>query len=103
MLLPIDTPSGGNAFPIFGFDAATSSTVAYLIWYTPDMPSTSQIYWSEVDQYAYVTFVDNNLTTQHAMTIGGLKPNTTYLFQAVSTDAEGHISYSNMIIKTTKP
>lgn len=77
--------------------------MAYLIWYTPDAASTSQVYWGDSPQLANMSFVDTTMTTQHSVVLGGLVPNTTYYFQAVSVDAQGRVSYSSLIMKTTKP
>lgn len=102
--MPSPTPTADpQAFQIQGFDAATNSSQAFLIWYTPSNPSTSQVYWGTSPQLGHMSMVDTNKVTNHAVTINGLTPATVYYFQAVSVDGSGHMSVSNMIMKTTKP
>lgn len=87
---------------INGFDAATGRDTAFLIWYTPGMPSTSRVYWGETPDAANATAMDMSKVENHSMTISGLKPNTVYYFQAVSVNDSGYTATSNMIVKTTK-
>jgi hypothetical protein len=84
-----------------GFDGAVTSTSVTLIWYTPGSPSTSQVDWGTDATVSNTSPLDNTLTENHSVTIGGLSPNTTYYFQAWSTDASGGIGYSQVMVKTT--
>ncbi|HRK01702.1 MAG TPA: fibronectin type III domain-containing protein [Oligoflexia bacterium] len=99
---PTPTPGGQSDFNTFGFDAATSSNSAYLLWYTPGHASTSQVYWGTTPQLGNASEVNNALTETHELTLMGLEPGTTYYFQSVSIDANGGRSYSQIISKTTK-
>lgn len=100
---PSPTPTATPVpFAINGFDAATARDTAYLIWYTPGSPSTSQVLWGESPDQMVATNVDTALVENHSMTISGLRPNTTYYFQAISTNESGYTSYSSIIVKTTK-
>jgi len=99
----IPTVDPNNTFPIYGFDAAASISAAYVIWSTPNDPSTSIVFWGESpDALNNMTPENSNLVTVHEVIIGGLIPNTTYYFQAVSYDAQGRVSVSQVISKVTK-
>jgi phosphodiesterase/alkaline phosphatase D-like protein len=46
---------------------------------------------------------DPNITTNHALTVSGLAPNTTYYFQATSADSTGQAHSSQILSVTTLP
>lgn len=86
-----------------GFDAATARTEAYVIWYTPGTPSTTQVRYGTSPAMENMTVLDSNRVENHGVTIPGLDPGTTYYFQAVSVNESGYESTSGVIVKTTKP
>jgi hypothetical protein len=90
-------------FTIYGFDAAMATNTAYLIWYTPGTASSSQVLYDTSPALNNASVMDPTMVETHNLTLNGLQPNTTYYFQAVSVDANGNVSYSNVIQKTTKP
>jgi peroxiredoxin len=63
-----------------------SSTVT---WQT-DRPATSQVEYGETDVYSLSASSDEEVGTDHLVTLTDLKPNTTYHFRAKSKDASGN-------------
>jgi hypothetical protein len=110
---PVGTISGGNVTTItvtcypaelvpVGLDGTPGQTSVVLIW-TTGIPSTSAVYWDDSLALANVTPVDNNLVTDHTVAVGGLRPNTAYLFEAVSMDDLGRTAVSPPIVFITTP
>jgi peroxiredoxin len=66
-----------------------TETSATITWRT-DEPSTSQVMLCETDGGCTWTEPDENLATDHSVYMSDLKPNTTYHFTAISTDARGN-------------
>ena len=64
----------------------TESTVT---WQT-DKPATSQVEYGENESYSLITPPNEELTNCHSITLGNLKPNTSYHFRAKSKDADGN-------------
>jgi len=64
-----------------------TQTGAVITWQT-DKPSTSQAMTCEPEGGCIWTELDENLVTNHSVSISNLKPNTTYHVTATSTDAE---------------
>ena len=61
-------------------------TGAVITWQT-DEPSTSQVMTCELGGGCTYTELDENLVTDHSVTLSNLKSNTTYHITAISTDA----------------
>jgi peroxiredoxin len=64
-----------------------TQTGAVITWQT-DEPSTSQAMICEPDSGCNWTELDENLVTDHSVTVTGLKSGVTYHFTAASTDAK---------------
>ncbi|UCH51972.1 MAG: redoxin domain-containing protein [Chloroflexota bacterium] len=69
--------------------SSTTETSATIKWAT-DEPATSKVKYGITEEYGSQTAEDANLSTSHSVTLTGLNPNTTYHFQAISTDAAGN-------------
>jgi peptidoglycan/xylan/chitin deacetylase (PgdA/CDA1 family) len=76
------------------------TTSATVNWAT-DEKSTSQVNYGIGAGCGDSTALDSNLATSHSVTITGLTPNTTYHFQAVSSDASGNSAASADLTFTT--
>jgi peroxiredoxin len=66
-----------------------TETSTTLTWQT-DEPATSQVMLCESEGGCTWTELDENLVTDHSVYLSDLKPNTTYHFTAISTDAKGN-------------
>ncbi len=69
--------------------SSTTETSATIKWAT-DEPATSKINYGKTEEYGLTTQLDTDLSTSHSVTLTGLDPNTTYYFEAISTDAAGN-------------
>jgi thiol-disulfide isomerase/thioredoxin len=67
---------------------STTRTSATITWKT-DKPATSKANYGKTEEYGLTTQLDTNLSTSHSVTLTGLDSNTTYYFEAISTDATG--------------
>jgi hypothetical protein len=75
-----------------------------VIGWKTDIPATSQIRVIEKNTGLEVlTASDNTMTTNHSMTLGGLKPNTEYILQAISVSADLGKAFSTQISESTLP
>jgi hypothetical protein len=86
-----------------GITSVTDSS-AVVTW-TTDEPATSQVEYGTTNNYGSVTTLDNELVTNHSITINNLEPGTTYHFRAKSTNASGNeasFDASKTIITQTK-
>jgi hypothetical protein len=99
----VQVTCSGSAFTLSGFDAASGRTAVFLIWFTPGVPSTSQILWGSTPALGNASAVNTALVTDHNITIGGLTPDRVYYFQAVSVDALGRSVASQVRFKATQP
>jgi peroxiredoxin len=71
----------------------TSASSVTVSWKT-DRPATSQIEYGENDTYSLVTPPDNELTTNHSMSLFDLKPGTIYHLRVKSEDGGGNAAMS---------
>jgi peroxiredoxin len=58
-------------------------------WQT-DRPASSRVEYGESDTYSLLASSDNEMGTDHLVTLTDLKPNTTYHFRVKSKDAGGN-------------
>jgi len=70
--------------------SADVTDTGFVVTWTTDELSTSQVEYGTTQSYGLTTSVDSNLTTNHVVTVTGLTPNTSYYFRAVSADADGN-------------
>jgi hypothetical protein len=100
---PDDPPAQGGEWGIAGFDASTTATTANLIWQTTGTPTSTLVRWglspSMLNDSTSAGFAR---VETHQVEITGLRPGTSYYFQAESTDAAGRVVLSPVIQKATK-
>lgn len=89
----IVTPADTNG-PSFVSIATVSAgeTESSIVWTTDEM-STGHIEYGETSSYGQNT-AETALALEHAQTITGLTPGTTYHYRIVSKDQSGNVSYS---------
>ncbi len=75
---------------------ADSATITW----TTNKPSTSQVAYGTTTAYGSPTPIDDNLVTNHSVTISGLNGNTTYNYQAISSITEFTARSPNNDFKT---
>ncbi|WP_156179606.1 Ig-like domain-containing protein [Bradyrhizobium sp. LTSPM299] len=83
----------------FGFPGLTIATTT---WIT-DETANSQVNYGTTTSYASSTVLDGAYVTSHQVVLSGLSPSTTYHFQVVSTDVQGHLATSTDQTLTTPP
>jgi len=85
------------------FSIVTESS-AIITWIT-DEPATSQVKYEKTENISSTTPIDENLTTNHNVTLTKLDSGTTYNFVVISKDASGNeaTSASNQTFKTLTP
>ena len=69
--------------------ASVVSDTGFTVSWNTDQATTSQVVWGNTLALGTTTPQDANLTTQHAVSVTGLKPNTTYYYHLVSANAAG--------------
>jgi peroxiredoxin len=73
--------------------AVSSSSItessAIITWIT-DEPATSQVEYGETEEYGFTTQLNENLSTQHNVSLTELDSSTTYYFKVISKDASGN-------------
>ena len=60
-----------------------------VISWTTNNPASSQVAYGPTASYGSLSPLDTSLVVTHSQTLSGLTPNTTYHYQARSTDAGG--------------
>jgi hypothetical protein len=65
-----------------------TNTAATIGW-TTNNPASSQVAYGPTASYGSLSPLDTSLVVTHSQTLSGLTPNTTYHYQARSTDAGG--------------
>jgi len=76
-----------------------TQTGAFITWQTDEL-STSQVMTCDPDGSCKWTELDENLVTNHSVSISALKPNTTYHLTVSSTDAEENQAIAERDITT---
>ncbi len=108
----LESESSGDFNPcVVGTPPKISDFVVYeylsfdlIVGWKTDIPATSQVRIIEKETgFEVLTSSDNLLKTNHNITISGLKPNTTYLLQAVSVSADLGKTFSVQLTETTLP
>ena len=101
-----DSPVGGPSTPPVITNVATTavqSGTATITW-TTDRPAASQVEYGPAPGFGLRSPKDSSLVLTHSVKLGGLLPNTTYNYQAVSTDAFGNaVPSANLSFTTTDP
>ncbi|MCK4959164.1 MAG: fibronectin type III domain-containing protein, partial [Planctomycetes bacterium] len=87
--------------PVIGnIEAATTETTAQ-ITFTTDEPATCSVACGTTTAYEEGSVNDDNLLTDHSVTLDNLQSGTTYHFQVTSTDESGNAAQSEDIVFTT--
>lgn len=96
------SPPTDSTPPTISNVAASAITVssAVIVW-TTDEPATSQVECGPTASYGSSTNLDQTLDVDHAMTISGLAPSTTYHFRVKSSDGAGNAAQSGDYTFTT--
>ena len=71
----------------------TTMTSAVITWATNE-PATGRLEYGETEAHEAIPATDGALTTTHAISIGGLLPETKYHFSIVAADASGNEAVS---------
>jgi peroxiredoxin len=64
--------------------------LGFVIKWTTDEPSTSQVEFGTTKSYGSFTTVDTKLRTSHVVTVYGVTPNTSYYVRVVAADIDGN-------------
>jgi hypothetical protein len=91
----VTTPAASGSAPVISGVTAVdvTSTSATVMWAT-DIPSSSQVLYGTSPSYGQSTGVDGTQVINHAQTVSGLTPGTTYHFAVQSTGASSNTSTS---------
>lgn len=95
------TTPGGPPILTGAIVSNITATSALITW-TTDQPAASQVAFGVTSKYGFLSAYNTTLVTAHAVTLGGLKPGTTYHCAASSTNSAG-IQNSSADIKFTTP
>lgn len=104
---PIETPSGESSLAdttpplITNVSARDFTETATTITWSTDEPATSQVEYGMTISYGSTTTSDEELVTNHSVTLTGLEADTTYHFKVRSKDASGNEGLSTDGIFTT--
>jgi hypothetical protein len=97
------TTSAQSAAPpvvsYLAFWGVTSSGVT-ISWST-NVPSNTSVNYGQTGSLGTVSPVQTTLADTHGVTLTGLKPSTTYYFEAQSADVNGNTGYSTIYSFTT--
>ena len=98
------TPKGGElttlatadktAPTISGVNVSIITESSAIVTWATNEPATSQIKYSKSEEAVSTTPLDNNLTTDHSVTLTNLDSGTTYNFIVISKDAAGNEAMS---------
>jgi hypothetical protein len=90
----LSQPSPDTTAPVISGEERTTltATTATIVW-TTDEPATSEVQYGTSASYGRGAS-DDELETNHSITLTGLEPDTVYHWRAVSKDAAGNTSMS---------
>ena len=94
--IELTTPVQPYAIPlvISGVRISNITDLSATITWQTDRPATSQVEYGETDFYGLIASDDKELTTNHSITLTGLKPKISYNFGVKSKDAGGNEAIS---------
>lgn len=79
-------PVPQHEWNIQDFSGAATQTTAALRWKTPELATKGRIAYGTDPASLNDTLASGVNSTEHAVSVSGLAPNTTYYFQAIATD-----------------
>lgn len=88
---------------IQGFAGQAGQTTAQLAWFTPEFATTGKVAYGTDPASLNDSATDGVSSTQHGVSLAGLRPNTAYYFQVVATDEHGTVKKSEVISLRTRP
>ncbi|MBI4580783.1 MAG: family 10 glycosylhydrolase, partial [Planctomycetes bacterium] len=100
------TTSGDFTFTTSGppqisnVQAINVTTNGATITWTTNAPATSQVLYGLTSSYGSQTPLDSSNVTAHLVVLSGLTPNTTYHYQALSSNAYGSDQSADMTLTT---
>ncbi len=95
---PIPLP----VWTISDFSGTSTQTTVALVFSTLEYATQGHVIWgTSAGSLTNSTNVDSSAVTSHSYSVTGLKPNTTYFFQAVAQDDHGQLQMSPVISVTT--
>ncbi len=71
------------------------------IAWTTSEPTTTQLQWGSSPQLGYLTTLDTNLTTNHAVTLTGLNESQTYYYRILAKDRADNSTSSQILSSAT--
>ena len=82
---------------------AVAAGTRYAAYQLTQYATSGKVMWGSSANALVNEADDPNITTNHALTVSGLAPNTTYYFQATSADSTGQAHSSQILSVTTLP
>jgi cephalosporin-C deacetylase-like acetyl esterase len=95
-------PQDQTNWSISGFAGQTTQTSATLSWQTTGAATTGVVRWGTSPNQLTQAVPDDGTGSSHSVTVTGLRPGTTYYFQAVATDDYGLSKTSPVISLSTQ-
>jgi len=92
--------SAPTIYDIDVLDITESSAI--ISWKTDELATSQVAYWT-TDRLDSITVPDDDLTTDHSISLGGLKPGTDYHVEVRATDAIGHAAEFEILLTTASP
>ncbi len=93
--------AAGTAPTISNVQATNVTSSGATITWTTDSPSTSQVNYGLTSSYGSQSPLNGTLVTNHSVTLSGLQADTTYHYQAVSTNDYGTTSSTDHTFTTS--
>jgi phosphodiesterase/alkaline phosphatase D-like protein len=95
-------PQQEQNWSIEGLTGLPTQTAVNLNWQTTLAPTSGQLNWGSSPNALTNTVADPSTGTAHSVVVTGLQPDTTYYFQAISTDSYGITKKSSVLAVKTK-